>query len=184
MKNTIYRAASIVICLLVLTTIKAQTTDYYTGKTEIKGSCYDYKVTKRTSIFIIGSTKNTKFRTIQIWTDGTPIAADQTTYRAHFIDKTQAISAFKEVFTPEEISAIRTIKGLSIDICYIVGVNGDVLEVEFVFKDFPQLLSIHPDKYYALEQKVKQKVKFWVEERYHVLGYIQLKASTIEFDSL
>lgn len=164
--------------------MKAQITDYYTGKTEIKGSCYDYKVTKNNTIIILGSNKNTKFHTAQFWPDGSPAGVEYTTYFAQFIDKTQALSAFKEVFSTDEFAILKSGKGLAIGIGYVVGANGDVIEVEFSFHYHPLLLSINPDKFYALEQKVKQKVKFRVQERAKVLGYIQGRANTIELNSL
>ena len=184
------RITFILLCFSIFsgTFLKAQTLDYYTGKSVITGSNYEYKITDNKIFLRISNTKNIKFRTAQYWPDGTPVDIFQIGYGAHFVDNTQALSAFKEVFTPEEITAFKSIiqePPLIFSISYIVSAaNGDVIETEFSFPNHPLFKAIHPDRFFELEQKVKQKVKFRVEERFKVLGYIQGRVTNIWFDKL
>jgi hypothetical protein len=179
----------ILVCFSIFsgTFLKAQTLDYYTGKSVITGSNYEYKITDKKTYLLISNTKNTKFRTAQHWPDGTPVDMLQIHYAAHYIDENQPLKIFKEAFTPEEITAFKSAgqeQQLIFSIAYIVSSNGDVIEAELAIPNHPLIKAINPDKLFELEQKIKQKVKFRVEERFKVLGYIQGRATNIWFDKL
>ena len=91
----------------------------------------------------------------------------------------------KEVFNAEEIATYKSVKGLYLGMEYTVDSDGNVVEVQFHFSNNPVLKTINPDMFYLLEQKVKAKVKFRVEERCKVLEYTSLSAgTTINFDRL
>ena len=166
--------------------LKAQTIDYYTGKTEITGNNYTYKLSEKYSLINLSNIKNKKFGTIQYWPNGEPARLGEISYAVHKTDKFMAINVFREVFCSEEIAAFKSSKGqgLLIGIDCIVGANGDLLEVEFSFNNHPLLKSINPEKFYSLELKLKEKLKYYMEERFRVLGYIQGGSYTIYFDQL
>ena len=97
-----------------------------------------------------------------------------------------ALNVFKEVFCSNEIAAFKSTigQGLAIGINCVVAPNGDLIEVEFSFNNHPLLKSINPDKFYSLELKLKEKLKYYMEERFRILGYIQGGAYAIFFDQL
>lgn len=177
---------TIALCIFAGASMKAQTTDYYTGKTEITGSNYTYKISESTKLITLSNIKNNKFGTIQYWPNGEQARFGEISYAVHKTDKSMALTVFKEVFSSDEIAAFKATKGqgLSIGIDCIVGANGDLLEVELVFNKHPMLKSINPDKFYSLELKLKEKLKYYMEERFRILGYIQGGAYTIFFDQL
>ena len=184
-----YLFALMILSIIAGYTAKAQTSDYYTDRTSIVSCNYEYKVALVgangiSNYFRLSNVNNTKFRTTQYLPNGEPAPIAQLHYAAEFIDKTQVIYAFKEVFNSDEINKFKAHSGLDLSIVYIVAVSGDVIEVEFSFPNHPVLKSIHPDKFHLLEEKIKEKVKFRVEERFHFLGYIQGRSSRIEFDKL
>lgn len=183
MKKLFFIIASIILCV---TLIEAQTIDYYTGKTEIIGNNYTYKISERNTLIILSNKKNTKFGTIQYWPNGEQARRGEISYVVHKTDKSMALTVFKEVFSSDEIATFKSTKGqgLSIGIDCIVGAKGDLLEVEIVFNKHPLLKSINPDKFYSFELKLKEKLKYYMEERFRILGYIQGGAYTIFFDEL
>lgn len=170
------------LCIFAGTSLKAQTTDYYTGKTEIKGLNYEYKLSEEGSFVYLKNVNNTKTGIIQYWPTGEQVG--QEIYNlVHFIDRSQGYTAFKEIFNAEEIALFKSVKGLYLGIEYTVDSGGNVIEVQFHFSNNPVLKTIDPYKFYLLEQKVKEKVKFRVEERCKVLEYTSLSAgTTIAFD--
>lgn len=175
------------LCIFAGTSVNAQTTDYYTGKTEIIGSNYTYKISEKYSHLILSNIKNKKFGTIQYWPNGELAPPPGEIGDAvHKIDKSQALTVFKEIFNSDEIATFKSSKGqgLAIGINCIVAANGDLIEVEFSFKNHPMLKSINPDKFYSLELKLKEKLKYYIEERFKVLGYIQGGSYSIFFDQL
>jgi len=171
------------LCIFAGASLKAQTIDYYTGKTEIIGNNYTYKISERNTLLILSNIKNKKFGTIQYWPDGEQARRVEISYVVHKIDKSMALTVFKEVFSSDEIVEFKSTKGqgLAIGIDCVVAPNGDLLEVEFLFDNHPMLKSINPDKFYSFELKLKEKLKYYMEERFRILGYIQGGAYTIFF---
>jgi len=174
------------LCIFTGASLKAQTIDYYTGKTEIIGNNYTYKISERNTLIILSNKKNTKFGTIQYWPNGEQARRGEISYAVHKTDKSMALTVFREVFSSDEIATFKSFKGqgLAIGIDCIVGANGDLLEVEYSFNIHPLLKSINPDKFYSFELKLKEKLKYYMEVRFRILGYIQGGAYTIFFDEL
>jgi hypothetical protein len=174
------------LCIFAGASMKAQTTDYYTGKTEITGNNYTYKLSENNTLLILSNVKNNKLWTIQYWPNGEQARPVEISYAVHYIDKYMALNIFKEVFCSDEIAAFKSSKGqgLAIGIDCVVAPNGDIFEVEFSFNNHPMLKSINPDKFYSFELKLKEKLKYRIEERFKVLKYIQGGSYTIYFDQL
>jgi len=162
--------------------MKAQTIDYYTGKTEVKGLNYEYKLSEEGSLIYLKNVNNTKTGIMQYWPTGEQVGPEIYNL-VHFLDRSQGYTAFKEIFNAEEIALFKSVKGLYLGIEYTVDAGGNVIEVQFHFSNNPVLKTINPYKFYLLEQKVKEKVKFRIEERCKVLEYTSLSAgTTIAFD--
>ncbi len=174
------------LCIFAGASIKAQTNDYYTGKTEIIRNNYTYIISESNKLITLSNIKNKKFGTVQYWPNGEQARPVEISYAVHKTDKSVALNVFKEVFCSNEIAAFKSTigQGLSVGIDCIVGANGDLLEVEIVFNKHPMLKSINPDKYYSLELKLKEKLKYYMEERFRILGYIHGGSYTIYFDQL
>mgnify|MGYP001355709267 FL=1 len=182
MKKTL--SIFIIISILLGSNSTCLSQDYYSGKTSIKGNCYEFKVTRLTNYFIVGNIKNSKFRTSQFLPNGDPAPITQLHLTAHYVDTNQVVNAFKTVFTNEEISLFNSDKSLLLSIAFIISTKGDVLETEFDFIDHPVMKSIHPDKLYSFEKEIKKTVKFWVEERTKILDYIQGRTYTLNLSYL
>ena len=171
-------------------TVNAQTMDYYTGKSSVKGDGYEYKVVFETKykvpMMFLRNVNNTRFDARQYWPNGDVVGYDAA-YAARFIDVKQGVKAFRQVFSLDEIAAMKRVKGLSIAMEYIVSTeDGSVIEVEFHMEDNSIFKSINPDKFHLLELKLKESVKFTIDsgQIYRSLGYIKGRANTIYIDDL
>lgn len=180
MRKIFILIASIMLCG---TFMEAQTTDYYTGKTEIKGLNYVYKVSEKPgykcTIISIKNINNTKIGVRQYWPDGKSVFPSELTGRVRFLDKNQ-VSVYREVFNAQEIAAFKSVDDFVLGIIYVVDANGNVLEVEFYFRNFPMFLAINPDKFYLLEQKLIERVKFSVDPLAKLLEYTTVSFSSTE----
>ena len=187
MKKIFFIIASI---MLYGTLIEAQTIDYYTGKTEIKGENYVFKVSEKPgyncSLIYLKNINNTKSGVRQYWSDGQSVNPWDLMGRVRFLDKKQVYIACREVFNVWEITEFKSVKGFVFGIQYAVDANGNVLEVDFYFRNYPVFLAINPDKFYLLEQKLKEKVKFSVDPIARKLEYtiVSLGGTEILPDSL
>lgn len=166
--------------------VKAQTVDYYTGKTSVKGVDYEYnvvfKIEYNKARVYLKNINNTKFDVPQYW-NGEKVPPE-VAYAATFIDSKQGEKAFRQVFSQDEIAAMKVVKGLYIAMGYVISTDGNVIEVEFHFPDNSVLKSINPDKFHMLEQKLKEMVKFHISKTHKMLEYIKGRSNTIEIDKL
>ncbi len=178
MRKLLFVIASIMLCV---TLIEAQTIDYYTGKTEIKGLNYVYIVSEKPgyncSHIYIKNINNTKIGVRQYWPGGQGVNPLDLMGRVRFLDKNQEYTAFREVFNAQEIAVFKSFGGFVMGIKYSVDANGNVHEVEFYFRNYPIFLAINPDRFYLLEQKFKEKVKFSVDPLAKLLEYVTTDSS-------
>ena len=68
-------------------------------------------------------------------------------------------ATLQEVFTPTEIAALKS-ESVLFSLHCIIDSSGYISEIRFLFPNKPAAYSIPPDKWYELEQKIKQRLTY------------------------
>jgi|GEM_PF-6864215 len=197
------KIVSFLIMFFVAISLNAQhIADYYSNKKEIIGNGYIYNVDndKYSGHLIVQSKNNVKSNLPWYYKGTTEYADIRWAMYAIPMDNMIIYDIFKEVFTEAEINRMKNEEinyykntfpkmdiplVLHFNIRAIVALTGDVEEVIFSFKDIPPYTSIHPDKLYLLECKIKERISFKVrdilKDRF---SYIKAEALKINIDYL
>lgn len=94
---------------------------------------------------------------------------DRLDYRLY--DVNMVAKVLKDTFTPMEMAAIKRLPLSPMDIYYVFGPDGNVLEVAFTMDTTPELLSIPPVRFAQLEKNLKK----------HIRAYLNSFAQQMEF---
>ncbi len=132
------------------------------------------------AIFCLTNIANTRDETPLYYKDGRELEteAEYMAIHATKIDPNSAYRALREVFDDDTIKAFRKERYSPMKIFYVVGSEGETLEVSFIMRTHPLLLTLSPKKYASLEKKLKQYVKWQPNEfskelsYFHMSGYI------------
>lgn len=81
--------------------------------------------------------------------------------------------AFRKSFLDADIESLRSYKHSLMTIFYVVGPDGDTLEVTFIMDAVPELLSLPPETFALLEQNLKKYVKWEVNVYEQQLEFMQ-----------
>ncbi len=81
--------------------------------------------------------------------------------------------AFRKSFLDADIESLRSYKHSPMTIFYVVGPDGDTLEVTFIMDAVPELLSLPPETFALLEQNLKKYVKWEVNVYGQQLEFMQ-----------
>lgn len=81
--------------------------------------------------------------------------------------------AFRKSFLDADIESLRFYKHSPMTIFYVVGPDGDTLEVTFIMDAVPELLSLPPETFALLEQNLKKYVKWEVNVYGQQLEFMQ-----------
>jgi hypothetical protein len=86
---------------------------------------------------------------------------------ARFTDRNQVVSSVRDGLGTDIINQFKLLNNDGeIGIRFIVELNGTVSEVKFLIdSDNPLLLAIPPEKLYAIECLIKQRVTFIIQQR-------------------
>lgn len=79
---------------------------------------------------------------------------------------------FREMFTDEQIVALRNLRLPLAVGCAVNPEDGVQLEVSFVIGNYPELTSLPPDFYRALEKRLKEEVRWHVNDFAKQLKYM------------
>ena len=79
---------------------------------------------------------------------------------------------FREMFTDEQIVALRNLRLPLAVGCAVNPETGVQLEVSFVIGNYPELTSLPPDFYRALEKRLKEEVRWHVNDFSKQLKYV------------
>lgn len=82
--------------------------------------------------------------------------------------------AIREAFGDAVISSLRSYKHSRMTIFYVIGPNGDTLEVAFIMNPVPELVSLSPEVFAALERNLKKYVKWNVNAYGQQLEFFQV----------
>ena len=79
---------------------------------------------------------------------------------------------FRELFTDEQIAALRSLRW-PMTVMYAVNPeDGTTFEVSFVIGNYPELTSLPPDFYAKLERRLKEEVRWHVNDFSKQLKYV------------
>ena len=79
---------------------------------------------------------------------------------------------FRELFTDEQIAALRSLRW-PMTVMYAVNPeDGTMFEVSFVIGNYPELTSLPPDFYAKLERRLKEEVRWHVNDFSKQLKYV------------
>lgn len=148
-----------------------QPPDYYTDKDIISGTGFSFKKIKESDNYLrIQNVNNVKFEmnpfvSAPIIEDGIPIGITYLFSLAKYNDINQILSSFRDAFGISIINQFKLANNSSIiEVLFIVELNGTISEVEFLMTKNPLILSIPPEKLYALELLLKQRVSFTIRQ--------------------
>lgn len=132
-------------------------TNYYTGQTQITGKNVVYTCKDHGDLIELTNVKKTFIGQAQKMIDGTPAdLAPAMDYRGiNDPNHTLLYRAFLETFTPEQIADMKQQKA-DLIIYFYADSGGIIKDLSFYVKKTPTSLSIPPDQWFALEQKLKQ----------------------------
>ncbi|MDR2292898.1 MAG: hypothetical protein LBE11_05425 [Prevotellaceae bacterium] len=146
--------------------------DYYTDKEIISGTGFSFKNIEDSGNYLtIGNINNMKFDINTLANapnteDGFPLGPIFLSSLAKFTDVNQVYSSFRDALGVSIINQFKlTHNSASIQPCFIVELNGTVSEVKFIIRKDALTLSIPPEKLYALELLLKQRVNFIIHTR-------------------
>lgn len=80
---------------------------------------------------------------------------------------------FRDVFIARMRASYPTYISSPLSICYVIGPEGDTLEVAFIMHPVPELLALPPEMFAKLEQNLKNYVKWEVNEFGKKLEFMQ-----------
>jgi hypothetical protein len=150
-------------------------TDYYTGYDTISGLGFSFKKIRESNEYLnIGNINNVKFGTIPYTvTPDMERPIEHLFLLAKYTDRNQVYSSVRDALGNTIINQFKsTNNSTSIDIKFIVELNGSVSEVEFLLEKNPLFFSIPPAKLYSMELLLKQRVNFIVHPRNWLPNFI------------
>ena len=79
---------------------------------------------------------------------------------------------FRELFTDEQIAALRSLRWPMAVMYAVNPEDGTTFEVSFVIGNYPELTSLPPDFYAKLERRLKEEVRWHVNDFSKQLKYV------------
>jgi len=159
--------------LSITATLRAQQ-DYYANQDTVSGTNVTYRVDRRyTGSYEINNITNTRTNQPMRLLNGAFAPPPFEQYKVHRIGDHAPIAKaiLQEVLTPTELSAMIN-QTDSFDTGYVIDHNGNIVEVCFAFAANPPFSSISPDKWYSIEQKIKQRMKYTVSDKGKTVQYV------------
>jgi hypothetical protein len=148
--------------------------DYYSGKTIISGIGFSFKNLDEDDDYLyLNNINNVKFGESPFIADPTlfyneadELPPDNLDLLARFNDISQLLGSIRDALGVSIINQFKSANNsATIDIIFIVNMNGTVAEIKFLLEKNPLLLSIPPEKFHTMESLIKQRVTFSVEQR-------------------
>ena len=163
--------------LLMSSGLHAQT-NYYQGQDTLYCNGFTYLVINEYDMFYrLRNITNVNLPQPPKYLDGTLIPALSLRHlyvQVNDPDNQLLYALVRETFTPTELAAWKTSDERLI-IQYGVNIDGSVGEVEFEIEmDNPTMCAIPPEKFHALEEKIKQQITFTVPDDYNNIQYIPM----------
>ncbi len=161
-----------VLALIALRTVSAQ--NYYQDGVPVTADGITFNVEISKYIWSLSNVENTRTDIVN-WryrSDGREIRPEEfDRIELSFYDVNRVAKVFKDTFTPMEIAALKRVEGSPINVYYVFGPDGNILEVAFTMSVLPEVLSIPPVRFAQLEKNLKK----------HVRAYLNPFAQQMEF---
>lgn len=155
---------SIVIIFTCISIFHVQAQNFYKDREHVTADGITFKVSFDTYIFSLSNVLNTRDE-IPNWyyKDGTELITEEEINAVFFKPFPGTIErAVRETFTEEDVAPLRLLREAPIAVYYVIGSDGELLEVAFIIDAIPQMLSLPPSKFALLEKNLKKYVKFKV----------------------
>lgn len=161
-----------ILALVASVTVSAQ--DYYRDGVPVSADGITFDVELDKYSFCLSNVENTRTE-VDNWRykDGREIETEEELNKIVFqlYDVNMVAKVLKETFTPIEIAAFKRLSGSPMNIYYVFGPDGNVLETAFIMKPIPETLSIPPIRYAQLEKNLKK----------HIRAYLNYYAQQMQF---
>ena len=167
------RYISILLALVVSYSVSAQ--DYYQNGVPVTadGITFDVEIGKYT--WSLSNVENTRTE-VANWrykATGQEIQTEEEFDRLDYglYDVNMVAKVLKDTFTPMELAALKRVPLSPMDIYYVFGPDGNILEISLIMTPIPELLSIPPVRFAQLEKNLKK----------HIRAYLNSFARQMEF---
>ncbi|WP_304954113.1 hypothetical protein [uncultured Alistipes sp.] len=161
-----------VLALIALRTVSAQ--NYYQDGVPVTADGITFNVEISKYIWSLSNIENTRTDVVN-WrykSDGREIGPEEfNRIEFELYDVNRVAKVFKDTFTPMEIAALKRVEGSPMNVYYVFGPDGNILEVAFTMSVLPEVLSIPPVRFAQLEKNLKK----------HVRAYLNPFAQQMEF---
>ena len=166
MINPVMKKLLLALCGLVISSM-AYSQNYYTGDTA-QGQNVTYKciLQQHGEMIIVNSKNCSRILRQPLCKNGQEVPPDYwKVARTNDIDYSILKSIFKDVLTAEKLAELKEKRSILL-IPIVIEPTGRITEVGFIIpipNDSP-LTSISPDEYYQIEQQIKSKIWFTLDE--------------------
>ncbi len=161
-----------VLALIALRTVSAQ--NYYQDGVPVTADGITFNVEISKYIWSLSNIENTRTDVVN-WrykSDGREIGPEEfNRIEFELYDVNRVAKVFKDTFTPMEIAALKRVDGSPMNVYYVFGPDGNILEVAFTMSPIPEFLSIPPVRFARLEKNLKK----------HIRAYLNPFAQQMEF---
>ena len=163
MINPVMKKLLLLFSLLFSSIVYSQ--NYYTGSTA-KGTTVIYKCFPWTynRIIIANNLACSRIMAQPLCKNGKEVPPDYwKVARPNDIDYSILKSIFKDVLTAEKLAELKEKRSILL-IPIVIEPTGRITEVGFTIPNDSPLTSISPDEYYQIEQQIKSKIWFTLDE--------------------
>lgn len=184
----------LIIAIFCTIELNAQTCEnYYKNTDKIYGKSYTYSVSinKYSGYIEVQNERNIKSKQPWYYKGSTEYADSRWATYATLKDKEEIYKLIAQVFTKDEIDILNEeiSKYLTptsrFNIQNIITSSGKIEEVIISFHNSCPYTSIHPDKLYELEQKIKERLQYSVPDILkRRFEYIRTESIRIDFNLL
>lgn len=148
--------------------------NYYQNGVPVTADGITFDVELDKCLFCLTNIENTRTDVVN-WrykSDGREIGPEEfNRIEFELYDVNRVAKVFKDTFTPMEIAALKRVEGSPMNVYYVFGPDGNILEVAFIMNSIPELLSISPVRFAQLEKNLKK----------HIRAYLNPFAQQMEF---
>lgn len=185
------------------TVVVAQNENYYKEKESIKTSTYTYNIDDWGSRYSIVSEEYSQLKKNWRYKNGEKIRFAHMNAGVELQDISVAYNVYREILSENEINklkflltkdtityennkkTIRSKNVLCITNTCAISLDGRILAMKFGFPNISAFTSIHPDKFYALSQALKEKVRFKIpEQTKEYVNYVTNISFSIQIEDL
>ena len=163
----------LLLALVAFYPVSAQ--DYYQNGVPVTADGITFNVKLAKHLFYLSNVENTRTK-VANWrykTTGQEIQTEEELDRLDYglYDVNMVAKVLKDTFTPMEMAALKRVPLSPMNIYYVFGPDGNILEISLIMTPIPELLSIPPVRFAQLEKNLKK----------HIRAYLNSFARQMEF---